>query len=130
MCAEARRLAAGEGGAATSAVASRYGVEVVEEHWQAAGGRMVYLAECSIEPRRIVLNRGVIDLIEERGTGIFRSSDAVTCGDIVVAHELYHLIARRPSSPVVELEAHVFARALTGWKYSPLILEHILRTGS
>ena len=91
--------------------------------------------------RRITLNRELIDLVEERGDFIFKPprpqagqnlghlAGTVTCAELVIAHELYHLITRRPSSPVVELEAHVFARALTGWLYSPIIIEQILKQG-
>ena len=145
MCAEARHQASAEQGASATLVAGRYGVAIEEDRWKTADGRIGYLAECSIKRRRITLNRELIDLVEERGDFIFKPlrpqvvqdlgqnlgqlAGAVTCAELVIAHELYHLITRRPSSPVVELEAHVFARALTGWLYSPIIIEHILKQG-
>lgn len=145
MCAEARHQASAEQGASATLVAGRYGVAIEEDRWKTADGRIGYLAECSIKRRRITLNRELIDLVEERGDFIFKPlrpqvvqdlgqnlgqlARAVTCAELVIAHELYHLITRRPSSPVVELEAHVFARALTGWLYSPIIIEHILKQG-
>ncbi len=145
MCAEARRQASAEQGASATLVAGRYGVAIEEDRWKTADGRIGYLAECSMKRRRITLNRELIDLVEERGDFIFKPprqqagqdlgqnlgqlAGTVTCAELVIAHELYHLITRRPSSPVVELEAHVFARALTGWLYSPIIIEHILKQG-
>ena len=145
MCAEARHQASAEQGASATLVARRYGVAIEEDRWKTADGRIGYLAECSIKRRRITLNRELIDLVEERGDFIFKPprpqvvqdlgqnlgqlAGAVTCAELVIAHELYHLITRRPSSPVVELEAHVFARALTDWLYSPIIIEHILKQG-
>lgn len=145
MCAEARHQASAEQGASATLVAGRYGVAIEEDRWKTADGRIGYLAECSMKRRRITLNRELIDLVEERGDFIFKPphpqvvqdlgqnlgqlAGTVTCAELVIAHELYHLITRRPSSPVVELEAHVFARALTGWLYSPIIIEHILKQG-
>jgi hypothetical protein len=145
LCAEARRQASAEQGASATLVAGRYGVAIEEDRWKTADGRIGYLAECSMKRRRITLNRELIDLVEERGDFIFKPprqqagqdlgqnlgqlAGTVTCAELVIAHELYHLITRRPSSPVVELEAHVFARALTGWLYSPIIIEHILKQG-
>lgn len=141
MCAEARRQASAEQGASATLVARRYGVAIEEDRWKTADGRIGYLAECSMKRRRITLNRELIDLVEERGDFIFKPprqkagqdlgqlAGTVTCAELVIAHELYHLITRRPSSPVVELEAHVFARALTGWLYSPIIIEQILKQG-
>lgn len=141
MCAEARRQASAEQGASATLVAGRYGVAIEEDRWKTADGRIGYLAECSMKRRRITLNRELIDLVEERGDFIFKPprpqvvqdlgqlAGTVTCAELVIAHELYHLITRRPSSPVVELEAHVFARALTGWLYSPIIIEQILKQG-
>jgi hypothetical protein len=145
LCAEARHQASAEQGASATLVAGRYGVAIEEDRWKTADGRIGYLAECSMKRRRITLNRELIDLVEERGDFIFKPprpqvvqdlgqnlgqlAGAVSCAELVIAHELYHLITRRPSSPVVELEAHVFARALTGWLYSPIIIEHILKQG-
>jgi len=48
--------------------------------------------------------------------------------EVITAHELYHLLARQPSSPAVERSAHAFARNLLKLPFCPTLYEKILVT--
>ena len=47
--------------------------------------------------------------------------------EVVIAHELFHLVEQRPPSTLVELEAHAFARAFTPLPFSPLLYNTLLQ---
>ncbi len=108
------------------------GVELAFDSWRVADGRVVYFAECRWRPPRIVVNTAAIELAARSApAGLVEvercwfSAAAIT--EVVIAHELYHLLARRSSSPASEAEAHEFARRLTGVPFSPLRYEQALR---
>lgn len=135
LCREARKLAEHlrlhQGRCAAAEIASRYGVEVIEDRWEVAGGKVLYLAECSLRPPRIRLNREAIEALaalmsqwateEEQG---WFTEEKLT--EVTLAHELYHLLAQRPPSSAVELAAHAFARAFTGLPFSPRLYQALL----
>lgn len=81
------------------------GVEIVSERWEVAGGRLVYFGECTREPLRIVLNEAVLESAMQREH----------LRELVIAHELGHLLPPRPSiftpNTITESAAHAFARA-------------------
>ncbi len=109
-----------------------YGVEQREDDWTLAGGRMLNLGECSFEtgrPPRLVVNRRAIAwFAAEMADSIAAAWFTVPrLTRLVVAHELYHVVTRDVSWRG-ELGAHVFARAITRWPFSPLLLAVIART--
>lgn len=85
-------------------------IEVKSEACQMADDRIVYLAECSLDPPRIVLNSRAIEMMAGRfGLDLWQLTE------LVLAHELFHILAKQPSTSVgAEGAAHAFAQALTG----------------
>lgn len=93
------------GGISAAELARLHGVEIVAARWQVASGRIVYYGECTREPFRIVLNEAALDQVAEREQ----------LRELVIAHELGHLLLPRPSifasHTTSENAAHAFAQA-------------------
>ncbi|MBI1765503.1 MAG: hypothetical protein HYR56_29150 [Acidobacteria bacterium] len=112
MSATARALAAKlrqqHGPVSAFELARLHGVEVVADRWQVAHGRIVYYGECTREPLRIVLNEAVLE----------QADYCEQMRELVIAHELGHLLLPRPSvfasSKTIESAAHAFAHEWIG----------------
>ena len=141
--AEARQLAATYAGLTPRQLAARCGWPVIEESLTIAAGRICLLGECSFVPGQrplILINRLAIDQVSRHALELVRSAEAVwfspaVLDDLTIAHELHHLLTghlltEQSATPVHEQGAHIFARALTGWPFSPLVLPALLRRRS
>jgi hypothetical protein len=125
---EARRLAR----PGMARLLADYRVELREDEWPLAGGRILNLGECWFEPRRpprLIVNRRAIAWFARRMADSIAAEWFIVprLTGLVIAHELYHLVTRDASAHG-ELGAHVFARAITSWPFSPLLLAVIART--
>jgi hypothetical protein len=116
-------------------IAARLGCRILREGWQTGEGKIVYLAECSFPPKSneatIRLNTDAIAsmaglMAQWAGEAEQEWFAEARISQVAVAHELFHIIERRPSSPVAEIEAHAFARALTRLPFSPLLYQTLL----
>ncbi|MFN0087708.1 MAG: hypothetical protein ACKVX9_20120 [Blastocatellia bacterium] len=104
-----RRLRERHGDARPSAIAAELKIPIRYESLRVAEDRVIYFGECWFDPPRIVLNSRAI------AREAARSGDAETeIAETVIAHELYHVLTRQPSSRTVERRAHEFAVALWG----------------
>lgn len=112
-------------------IAGSYGIEIKREQWPLVCGRVVYLAEAQSRPPQIRLNLAGVAKLAELADSVppevreWFGEKQVT--SVIIAHELYHIIAEQPSRPAVEHTAHTFAREFTGLPFSPLLYEAILR---
>lgn len=116
-------------------IARAFGVEIVRERWETAAGRICYLGECTRQPPQIRLNLAALDRLIELGKSewgeaadaqrVWFSADRVA--EVVIAHELYHLLSRHALPRAAELAAHVFARDLLALPFSPLLYETVLQ---
>jgi hypothetical protein len=92
---------------------------------------VIYLAEASLRPARITVNTTAIaNLAEAAGQAPAEyrnwfTEAAIT--EVVIAHELYHILTAQPSSKPAESRAHEFAQALTGLPFSPHVYEAVLK---
>ena len=115
------------------------GCRILHEAWPEAEhsgeGKIVYLAECWFPPQHdettIRVNtdavRSLAGLMAQwAGEAEQEWFTEAKISEVVIAHELFHVIERRPSSPRAEMEAHAFARALTGLPFSPLLYQALL----
>jgi len=109
-----------------SILAELCGIEVQRARWRVAAGRVLYFAECTRQPLRIVLNEVALEL--------YASSEATQCtqlSEIIIAHELGHLLLPQPtvwaSHSAYEDAAHAFAQELTGLPFHPARYEQSLR---
>jgi hypothetical protein len=113
-------------------LAQIFGIKISHDSWRVADGRLIYFAECSFDPPEIILNAEAIELVARAGSdcsaederGWFAESQIA---EVVVAHELYHILARQSSAPEVESAANEFARIFTGVLFSPARYEMVLR---
>jgi hypothetical protein len=114
-----------------SQLAAACAIPVKYERLPFAFGRVVYLAEASLQPLGITVNLTAIEKITNCALEVpdeYRVwFSAAALSEIIVAHELYHILAQQPSSRVVEIHAHNFAQALTGLPFAPTVFEEILR---
>jgi hypothetical protein len=116
----AESLRAQHGTVSALELAHLHGIHVGFDVWEVAAGRVLYLAECTRQPRRIVVNERALVLLSQRG----QLERAQLC-EAAIAHELGHLLLPRPSiwasASIQEAAAHVFAEAWTGlplWQLS------------
>lgn len=135
LCREARRLAhhlkLHHGTKSAAQIAETLGFALLWESLQIAEGKVWYFAECSLRPPQITLNLESINSLAKLTRNWAGEDDrayfsALRIEEVAVAHELYHLIAQQPVSPVAELSAHVFARSMTSLPFSPLLYEVLL----
>lgn len=135
----AHRLRSHHGERSLDAIATELGCHLLFEAWpeteQVADGRIVYLAECCFPPEHqkttIRVNTQAVSLLAKlmkqwAGEEERKWFTEAKINEAVIAHELFHVIERRPSSPRAELEAHAFARALTRLPFSPLLYQDLL----
>jgi hypothetical protein len=134
LCRDARRLAARlhahHGTQDAGAIAQSYGIAVVRNAWQTAEGKLVYLAECTLQPPQISLNIETIAALAELMAQWAPESEQrwfseKMLAEVATAHELFHLLEPHAARATVELAAHCFARAFTALPFSPL-LYHVL----
>jgi hypothetical protein len=113
-------------------LAQIYGIEISRDSWRAADGRLIYFAECSFDPPKIILNMEAIELAARLGSDCsvederrWFTSSQIT--EVVIAHELYHVLTGQSSSLEIESAANEFARIFTGAPFSPSRYEMVLR---
>jgi hypothetical protein len=117
------------GDVTASELARIYGVGISRDAWRVADGRLVYFAECWLKPPKVVLNTEAIESVARAVPGSRWFSES-QIAEVVIAHELYHLLTRRSASPEIESSAHEFAQIFTGLPFSPLQYEAVfLRHG-
>ncbi len=112
-------------------IAEACGIKLSYEKLPLAFGRMIYFAEVFFQPPKITVNltavaklaEGVSQVPEEQRTWLTQE----TITNIVIAHELYHILTQQPSGKGVEAAAHDFAQQLTRLSFSPLVYETILK---
>ena len=106
-------------------------IPVNYERLPLAFGRVVYLAEACLQPPGITVNLAAIEKITACAAEIpdeYRVwFTEAALSEIIIAHELYHILAQQPSSRVAEIHAHDFAQVLTGVPFAPDVYEEILR---
>jgi hypothetical protein len=131
----AQRLRLRHNARSAEEIAASLGCRLLREAWEVGEGKIVYLAECLFPPKT---NEATIRLNSDAVTSLAKLmaqwvSEAekqwfteAKISEVVVAHELFHVIERRPSSPLAELQAHAFARALTRLPFSPLLYQALL----
>lgn len=136
LCHDARRsaarLQAHHEGESAAAIAHSYGITVVPDSWQVADGKLVYLAECTLQPPQIKVNIEAIAALaalmaqwaDEQQRQWFTEA---MLAEVATAHELFHLLETRAPKPTAELAAHCFARAFTHLPFSPLLYNVLLR---
>ena len=119
----ARALRVKHGARSALRLAGWLGIEVEQQRWRVAEGRVRYFAECTRQPLRIVLNEAALEL--------GAPDEAAQLREIVIAHELGHLLLPQPAAwakhSLREAAAHAFAQELTGWPFDPAHYEHLLR---
>lgn len=114
-----------------SQLAEACGIPIKYETLPLAFGRVIYLAEASLQPPQITVNTTAIATLVEAAAQApaehrnWFTEAAIT--EVAIAHELYHIIAHQPSSKAAELRAHEFAQALTGLPFSPHVYEALLK---
>lgn len=144
-CRDGRRLAhhlvLHNGSKTGEEIAANYGCRIVRETWDVAEGQMVFFAECLIQPDGsgavIRVNTETIKSLADVMISWASESEIqwfseAKITEVVIAHELYHLIEQRTVSTSSELAAHAFARAFTALPFSPLIYNALiirLKTG-
>ncbi len=131
----AHRLRSHHGEQSAEVIATDLGCRILRESWQVAEGKVIYLAECWFPPQHdettIRVNTDAVTSLAElmeQWAGETEQAwfTEAKISEVAVAHELFHVIERRPSSPRAELEAHAFARALTQLPFSPLLYQILL----
>jgi hypothetical protein len=148
LSAESRQLAAAYAGLAPRQLAARCGWPIIEESLTVAAGRLHLLGECSFAPGRqprLLINRRAIDAVSRHALKLVGDADSAwfspaALDDLTIAHELHHLLTGhlltghlltgQAATSLNEQGAHIFARALTGWPFSPLVLPALLQRRS
>lgn len=139
ICRDARRLShhvrLHHGTKSAEQIVASYGGQILRDAWQVAEGKIIYFAECSIHSKTgsaiIRVNTDAIKSLT--GLMAYWASDVeleffteAKVDQVVIAHELFHLIEQRSLTTSVELAAHAFARALTQLPFSPLLYNTLL----
>lgn len=94
-------------------LAERLRIPIKFERWEVADGRLLYFGESTRTPRQIVVNLTALERVAP-------IEDALRARwlELIVAHELGHLLLPRPSvwtaTVATEAAAHAFAAAWTG----------------
>ncbi|MEY3283179.1 MAG: hypothetical protein RIR86_1192 [Acidobacteriota bacterium] len=148
LSAESRQLAADYAGLAPRQLAARCGWPIIEESLTVAAGRLHLLGECSFAPGRqprLRINRRAIDAVSRHALKLVGDADSAwfspaALDDLTIAHEIHHLLTGhlltghlltgQAATSLNEQGAHIFARALTGWPFSPLVLPALLQRRS
>ncbi len=121
-------------------IAAGYGCNVVREAWQVAEGKMFFLGECLLRQKTSSASReqtlirvnteataSLAELMSQwAGESESQWFSETKISEVVVAHELFHLLKQEPASTPIELAAHAFARAMTGLPFSPILYNELL----
>ena len=122
----AQTLRAQHGAISARELAQRCQIEIVFARWEVAEGRLLYLAESTRRPPRITINEAALESFA--GLAQWEPQQLT---ELVIAHELGHLLLPRPSifaaADQVEAAAHAFAQAWTQLDVHPLQIENLLR---
>lgn len=114
-----------------SQIAAACAIPIKYERLPLAFGRVIYLAEAFLQPPGITVNLTAIEKLTACATKVPEKYRAwfteVALKEIIIAHELYHILAQQPSGKLVETKAHNFAQAVTGLPFAPQVFEEILR---
>lgn len=113
-------------------LATFFGISIVSDIWQVANGQIIYLAECRMDPDEIRLNQSVICQIAQLAQREFSPGEqawatAAQITEVIVAHELFHILKAEPACPLTENAAHVFVETWLGMPFSPLRYQHLLQ---
>jgi len=139
ICHEARlsahRLRSRHAAESAEEIAVGLGCRVLHEAWQVVDSKVISLAESSFPPKMneatIRVNTDAISSLSELMQRWAREAERewfteAKISEVAVAHELFHIIGRHPSSPLAEVGACAFARALTRLPFSPLLYQALL----
>ena len=139
-CRHARRLAhrlqQHHGENSAEKIALGLGCAVQCEAWETADNKVIYLAECSLQTNThgatIRINTHAVKLLADFQRSWTNASEQeffteAKITEVVIAHELFHLVEQRTPSTRLELEAHAFARAFTLLPFSPLLYNTLLQ---
>lgn len=114
-----------------SHLAAACGIPIKYETLPLAFGRVIYLAEASLQPPGITVNTTAVAFLAEAAAQTpiehreWFTEIAIT--EVVIAHELSHILRQQPSSKSAERLAHEFAQTLTGLSFSPQVYEAVLK---
>jgi hypothetical protein len=91
---------------------------------------LLYLAEVALHPPVITINTEALRILSETEVAEEKRNwfRAEQLQEVIVAHELYHILTKQPTNQFVEAQAHAFAQALTGLPFAPQVYEEILRS--
>lgn len=106
-------------------IARAHAIKIVQENLP-----LLYLAEVTLHPPVITINTQVLKILSntdvaENYRAWFRRD---VLQEVIVAHELYHILTNQPSRQFIETQAHAFAQTLTGLPFAPQLYEKILRS--
>lgn len=131
----ANRLRLRNGSKSAEEIAASYGCKIVREAWQVAEGKIVFLGECLLHNK----DGGAVIRVNTEATGALAELMSqwvdeaerqwfteAKITEVVIAHELFHLVEQRQYSMIAELAAHAFARAMTALPFSPLLYNALL----
>ncbi|HQR32009.1 MAG TPA: hypothetical protein PLK30_04665 [Blastocatellia bacterium] len=136
----ANRLRLRNGSKPVEEIAASYGCRVVREPWQVAEGKMIFLGECLLRKNADLPQEGDM-LIRVNSEATKSLAELMThwaneaerhwfsdakISEVVIAHELFHLLEQKPHSTKLELAAHAFARAIIELPFSPLLYNALL----
>lgn len=131
----ANRLRLRNGSKTPEEIVAGYGCRIVREPWQVAEGKLVFLGECLLHSNEggaaIRVNTEATKALEELMTQWANETErhwfsAAKISEVVIAHELFHLVRQEPPSTTVELAAHAFARAMTELPFSSMLYNELL----
>ena len=113
-------------------LAKRSGIAIHHASWQVAANQVVQFAECTRQPLQITLNDAAIEHLVTASVAEFErrwfTREQIT--EVILAHELFHLLTPAPSvwakHSVNEEAAHAFAQSWTGLPFHPTRYEQIL----
>lgn len=130
----ANRLRLRNGSKTVEEIAAGYGCQILRDAWQVAEGKIVFLGECVLRQETGAMIRVNIDAVKTLAELMAQWADEserqwfveAKIAEVVIAHELFHLIEQRQASTTVELAAHAFARTMTELPFSPLLYNALL----
>lgn len=131
----ANRLRLRNGSKSVEEIATSYGCRIVREDWQVAEGKLVFLGEFLLHTTEggaaIRVNTAATKALEElmaqwADETQRRWFTEAKISEVVIAHELFHLVKQQPPSVPVELAAHAFARAMTELPFSTMLYNELL----
>ncbi|MFN0108092.1 MAG: hypothetical protein ACKVZH_04495 [Blastocatellia bacterium] len=131
----ANRLRLRYGAKTIEEIVAGYGCRIVREAWQVAEGKLIFLGECQLHSTEggaiIRVNTDAVTSLAELMAQWANDAERpwfteTKISEVVIAHELFHLIQQRQTSTAVELAAHAFSRAMIELPFSPLLYNALL----